>query len=382
MLTRTRDIGLKLLCLISGLMLVLGHSPTINAASADYTLGDVNSDGYVNAVDASAVLICYSQASSGGELTLTESQRRAADINRDGFIDATDASSILAYYSFISTEDYETFADYIIDKSTSSAEYNTYYRSSTYLLYDLGDEHLISYHDIHKRISPASFTKLLTASVVLKYMSLDTVVTVGSEQDLVQLYSSVCYLAKGNRLTVYDLLTGMLLNSGNDAAYTAAVNTARTVSGREMSDNEAVTYFCGLMNDFAAELNMHESYFVNPDGYDANGQYTTAADMLRLARYSLTVPQIREITGTAKKTVTISSGQVFNWKSTNYLLDTSSKYYRSDAFGIKTGTTADAGTCLIAAFNKNGRTYITLVSGCSSDTTRYDLTISIIDPYT
>lgn len=361
---------------------MLGLSPTISAYAEGYSLGDINSDGYVNAVDASDVLICYSQASSGVELALTDTKRKAADVNRDGFVDASDASSILAYYSFISTDVYEPFADYIIDKSTSSPEYNTYYRSSTYLLYDLDDERLISYHDIHKRISPASFTKLLTAAVVLRYMDMDAVITVGSEQDLVQPYSSVCYLAKGNRLTVYDLLTGMLLNSGNDAAYTAAVNTARTLAGRDISDTEAVTYFCRLMNDFAAELNMRESCFVNPDGYDADGQYTTAADMLRLARYSLTVPQIREITGTAKKTVTISSGEVFNWKNTNYLLDTSSKYYRPDAFGIKTGTTADAGTCLVAAFNKNGKTYITLVSGCSSDTTRYDLTISIIDTYT
>ena len=96
----------------------------------------------------------------------------------------------------------------------------------------------------------------------------------------------------------------------------------------------------------------------------------------------MTVPEIRTISSTAQKKVTISSGQTFNWKSTNYLLDTSSKYYRSNAFGIKTGTTSDAGTCLIAAFKKNGKTYITLVSGCSSDYTRYDLTLSIIDTYT
>ena len=103
--------------------------------------------------------------------------------------------------------------------------------------------------------------------------------------------------------------------------------------------------------------------------------------MLKLTRYCMNVPEIRAITSTAQKRVTISSGQTFNWKSTNYLLDSSSKYYRSNAFGVKTGTTADAGTCLIAAFKKHDKTYITLVSGCSSDTTRYDLTLSPVDTY-
>lgn len=371
----------KLICCLLSLLCILGLCPVISSAEG-YSLGDVNSDGQVSAIDASDVLACYSAVSAGGKSAFTASQQTAADVNNDGIIDASDASTILAYYSFISTNPFKLFANYIIDGCNSSTTYNTYYRSNTYLLYDLDEEKLINYHDIHKRISPASFTKLLTAAVVLKNMNTDTVVTVGSELSLVQPYSSLAHLVQGNKLTVMDLLTGMLLNSGNDAAYTVAVVTARSVSGHSMSDSAAVSYFCGLMNDFAAELDMNESNFNNPDGYDQSGLYTTAADMLKLTRYCLTVPTIREITSTAQKRVTIASGQTFNWKSTNYLLDTSSKYYRADATGVKTGTTADAGTCLIAAFKKNSKTYITLVSGCSSDTTRYDLTLSIINKYT
>ncbi len=371
----------KLICSLLSLLCVLGLCPAVTAGAAGYSLGDVNSDGQVSAIDASDVLACYSAVSSGGESTISGSDKAAADVNNDGLIDASDASTILAYYSYISTNSYKSLADYMIDGTNSSASYNTYYRSKTYLVYDLDEEKLINYHDIHTRISPASFTKLLTAAVVLKNMSTDTVVTVGSELNLVQPYSSLAYLAQGNRLTVNDLLTGMLLNSGNDAAYTAAVATARKVSGQSMSDTEAVKYFCKMMNDFAAELGMHESSFNNPDGYDQSGLYTTAADMLKLTRYCMNVPEIMAITSTAQKRVTISSGQTFNWKSTNYLLDSSSKYYRSNAFGVKTGTTADAGTCLIAAFKKHDKTYITLVSGCSSDTTRYDLTLSLVDTY-
>ncbi|MDO4863542.1 MAG: dockerin type I domain-containing protein [Ruminococcus sp.] len=381
-MTRIRDIAGKLLCTVFSLLCVLELCPDAYAAAESVTLGDVNSDGQVNAIDASDVLVFYSSASTNGTVSLTEAQFSAADIDRNGFVDASDASAILAYYSHVSSEEFETFSDFIIDRSTSSPSYTTDITSSTYLLYSVDDDRLISYHDIHEKISPASLAKLLTASVVLRYMSPDTVVKVGSEQSLVPQYSSLCLLAKGHKLTVYDLLTGMLMASGNDAAYTLAAATARSVSGREMSDSEAVTYFCGLMNDFAAELNMRESNFVNPDGFDAEGQYTTAADMLRLTRYALTVPQIRDIVGTSTKRVTIVTGEIFDWKNTNSLLDTSSTYYRSDAFGMKTGTSDESGTCLIAAFRINGRTYITLVSGCTSDYSRYDLTLSIINTYT
>ena len=371
----------KIICFLLSLLCISGLCPVISSA-ADYSLGDVNSDGQVSAIDASDILAYYSTVSAGGEPALVSSQKTAADVNNDDIIDASDASTVLAYYSYISTNTFKRLADYIIESCNSSASYNTYYRSKTYLLYDLDEEKLINYHDIHTRISPASFTKLLTAAVVLKNMNTDTVVTVGTELSLVQPYSSLAYLAQSNRLTVRDLLTGMLLNSGNDAAYTAAVATARSVSGQSMTDSEAVNYICKMMNQFAAELGMTESNFNNPDGYDQSGLYTTAADMLKLTRYCLTVPTIREITSTAQKRVTIASGQTFNWKSTNYLLDTSSKYYRADATGVKTGTTADAGTCLISSFKKNGKTYVIIVSGCSSDTTRYDLTLNIINTYT
>ena len=380
MLIRIPD-RIKLLLIPTFISIFIISIVPVNAFAADSLLGDVNYDGKIDSIDASQVLEYYTKASIGYESLISENDKKVSDVNKDGHIDSIDASYILSYYSYISTEEYKSFSDYIIDISYSSSSYNTYYRSKTYLLYCIEDEQLISYHDIHTEISPASFTKLLTASVVMKYMNKEYVVSVGSEQGLVQPYSSLCYISKGQRLSIYDLLTGMLLASGNDASYTLAVNTARYVAKYKMSDSEAVLYFCKLMNEMAKEIGMNNSNFVNPDGYDAVGQYTTAADMLKLARYAMSIPEIRTITSTSKKNVTINSGQVFNWKNTNYLLDSSSNYYRSDAFGIKTGTTENAGTCLISAFNKNEKTYIIIVSGCSSDTTRYDLTISIIDTY-
>ena len=345
--------------------------------------GDVNSDGLIDAMDASFVLSHYSSVSTGGSGTLSASQIKSGDVNFDGLTDSSDASYILTYYAAVSTGSKLTLGDMRIAQADSSDTYITSVYSNTYALYCVEDDQLISYHDIHRRVSPASFTKLLTASVALKYVDPGAVVTVGSELSYVLPYSSVCLLARGHRLTMYDLLTGMLMASGNDAAYSVAVTTARVASGNwGLSDKDAVAYFCRLMNEQAAEIGMTESNFVNPDGYDASGQYTTSADMIKLARYAITVPQIRTIASTAQKRVTIASGQVFNWKNSNLLLSTGSGYYRSDAFGLKTGTTEDSGTCLISAFNRNGKTYINVVSGCTSDGLRYDLTIRIIDTYT
>ena len=232
------------------------------------------------------------------------------------------------------------------------------------------------YKDI--RTAPASLTKLMTASVMLRNMSPDDIVTVGTEQRYVNEDSSRCYITEGNRLTVRDLLTGMLLCSGNDAAYTAAVSTARAAKNDpEMSDKDAIITFAGMMNDLAAEIGMTNSHFVNPDGWDNDEQYVTASDLLKLAKYAYSVPEIRTIVGTQKKYVVFESGENITWTNTNYLLDPDDEYYCPEAVGMKTGTTSNAGYCLIATFRKNGKTYISVVTGCENNAGRYGLTLKL-----
>ena len=81
------------------------------------------------------------------------------------------------------------------------------------------------------------------------------------------------------------------------------------------------------MNVFAKELGMKNSNFVNPDGWDSDDQYTTAADLLKLAEYVLTVPEIKNSAGTFKKTINLLSGGSQNWVNSNSLLDPESPYY-------------------------------------------------------
>lgn len=228
------------------------------------------------------------------------------------------------------------------------------------------------------RIAPASLTKLLTAAAALKYLSPDTVCTVGSEQSLLHPHSSLCLIGPGHRLTLRDLIAGMLIASGNDAAYTVAAVTARAVSGSQLSDAEILPVFAGLMNSLAAEIGMKDSFFVYPDGWDDPAQYTTAADLLRLGAYALTVPEIREITGTYQTHIVFRSGENVNWTNTNLLLDPQSAYYCADAAGLKTGTTAAAGHCLLAAFVRGGKTYLTVAAGCRSNADRYRLTAALL----
>lgn len=249
-----------------------------------------------------------------------------------------------------------------------------------FALYCVDDNKLLSSENADAAVSPASLTKLLTASVALRYAGADEVFTVGTEQELVKPGSSICFIAPGHKLKLYDLITGMLLPSGNDAAYAVAVSTARMVSGdHDMTDTQALERFSGLMNELAGELGMSKSRFANPDGWDDDAHYTTVSDLVKLAGYALSVPEIREIVSVPKKDVVFETGEIATWFNSNKLLHHESGFYCENAIGMKTGTTDNAGCCLIAAFVKGGKTYITVVVGCENDSDRYELTLELFD---
>lgn len=227
-------------------------------------------------------------------------------------------------------------------------------------------------HNLTSYTAPASLTKLLTTLVMLNYLGADDVITVGNEVTMVQPYSSLCWLAAGQRIKVRDLVKGMLMCSGNDAAYVAAVNTARAYKGdSSISDQEAVKIFVGLMNDYAAKLKMYDSKFVNPEGWDNDAQHTTVADLIKLASHAAQNSVIREAVKDPKTTVYFLSGGSYEWTNTNYLLDPSSPYYMSGAYGMKTGTTSLAGKCLISLFTVNGKSYLNVMVGAQNDDDRF-----------
>lgn len=251
---------------------------------------------------------------------------------------------------------------------------------AAYGLYCVEDGAMLAQGNAEQRIAPASITKLLTASVALKYLSAEDIVTVGSELEMVNFNSSLCYIQPGQQLRVYDLLTGLLLPSGNDAAYTVAVNVARRVTGWDnMTDEDAVRYFCTLMNDLAREAGAVGSHFADPDGWDDDAHYTTVVDLMKIAEYALSVPEIRQIISTPRASVVFASGEIADWLNGNKLIHEESRYYCKNAIGMKTGATDNAGLCLMAAFEKDGKTYITAVMGCEEDEVRYNLTLELFN---
>lgn len=236
------------------------------------------------------------------------------------------------------------------------------------IAYDVTNDKRIFQKNTDMKISIASTTKLITCLVALQHAGPDEVFTVGDELMLVQPDSSLCLIQKGHQLKLKTLIAGMLLPSGNDAAYTVAVNIARKHSGNtEMTDTEAKDYFCGLMNEYAASLGCSNTHFANPDGWDDPAHYSTADDMLIFTKEAIKNETLVPIMSTFSRTFYFASGENISWKSSNALLNPSSPYYYAFANGVKTGTTDDAGNCLIASAKKAGVQMIILAFDCDAD---------------
>ncbi len=249
-------------------------------------------------------------------------------------------------------------------------------------VYDVTDKQYIYQNRINDRCYPASITKLVTALVALKYMDENDTIVVGNELNMVEVYSSRCDIRRGEKYKLRDLLYGLLLPSGGDAAYTIAVNCARKVSGNpNMGYVAAKNYFVGLMNKYIKKIGGTGSHFVNPHGYPVNGHYSTVHDLVLVAKKVLANDTLKKITSTPYKYVKALTGQKHEWATTNSLIASYAYYYSPYAIGMKTGTVNDEYTGIIGAFRKDKHTYITVVIGCESYNARYDATHKLIRTY-
>lgn len=238
-------------------------------------------------------------------------------------------------------------------------------------LYDANTLSALYEANAHERIYPASLVKITTAYTALYYVRPDEELIVGSELSLVKTGSSVCHIQRGHRLTLRDLVAGMMISSGNDAAYTVAVNVARMVTQDDtMSDSAAVSFFCGLMNDLAQKLGAVNTHYVNPEGWDDPHQYTTVRDLALLIHHAMQLPEIADAAACVSKTVSVGNGTL-TFSSTNRFLYPDSEYYDERVNGFKTGSTSKAGKCLAVTATVNDKPYIVVVTNCETDTDRY-----------
>lgn len=238
---------------------------------------------------------------------------------------------------------------------------------------DLNTNEIIFEKGIDERISPASTTKLLTAITALKYCDEETVFTAGSELSLVSPNSSLAFINTGNQLTVSQLITAMMIASGNDAAYILAANVGRLVSmDYELPASMAVDYFCSLMNETAKELGAESSNFTTPDGYYDENHYTTVRDMLIIAAEATKHEAITEAAAKPEVTVTYVSGQIAKWSNSNALVNQYNNVYMPECTGLKTGFCDEAGYCLIASAQNGGRSVITAIFGAAESSIRWE----------
>ena len=195
--------------------------------------------------------------------------------------------------------------------------------------------------DAHTARPMASTTKLMTALLAVEQLPLDTEITVTSEAVAVE--GSALGLQAGDTISLSDLLTGLLLESGNDAANV----TAQAVAGD-------LPAFASLMNAKAATLGMHDSGFVTPSGLDAEGHAASAHDMALLGCAVLKNPFLREICATKSTKIFFGNPKREVWVSNhNRLLKLS-----EDCIGLKTGFTKKSGRCLVSAAQKDGVTIV------------------------
>ena len=195
----------------------------------------------------------------------------------------------------------------------------------------------------YDRTAMASTTKIMTAIIVLEKGDLNSIITISANAASTE--GSVMHLKKNEKISVNDLLFGLLIKSGNDAA----VALAEAVSG-------SVEEFCKLMNAKAKELGANDTHFTSPHGLDDDDHYTTARDLAIIASYAMKKDIFRQIVST--KTTSVNG---------HYLANTNDLLWSAEGVeGIKTGYTGNAGRCIVLFINKNDVQLIAVLLGCET----------------
>ncbi|MEA4989232.1 MAG: VanZ family protein [Anaerovorax sp.] len=219
-----------------------------------------------------------------------------------------------------------------------------------------------------EKIAPASTTKMLTALTALDYSDMQDEVLVGEEIHYITQDASRAWLLAGDRLTMKQLLVALLLPSGNDAAYSVAVYTGRKICNDDsIPIDEAISVFIEAMNEKAAQIGAADSNFIRPDGYDAPDQFTTVHDLACIAKEFCQSKELLEIASSHSISNVWCNGKDVTYYNTNELINPESPYFNADVIGLKTGTSVDAGYCLVSAANINHELYICVVMNSTQD---------------
>ena len=234
-------------------------------------------------------------------------------------------------------------------------------------LFDLSDNTVLYGYHLFDRLYPASTTKVMTAYLAFKYGNMDDIVTVSDHATDFAWDESVCNLRSGDQLSLYALVCGLLLHSGDDCATAIAEH----ISGSEEA-------FVELMNKEAQQLGATGTHFVNPHGLHDENHYTTAYDLYLIFHAAIQDERFMEVISMKSYTadITGADGTVRqdNWPASNFY--SSGQVQPPDGlhvFGGKTGTTSLAGNCVILySEDSDNHPYISVIMGAESRNILYD----------
>lgn len=229
-------------------------------------------------------------------------------------------------------------------------------KSESIILVNMDTDQVVFEKDADAQKYPASTTKIMTYIIVAEHID-------DFEHTKIPIKQSVLDLLKGTgsslanveyhlgkSMSAIDLLYSMMVPSGNDAAMVLA----------DYVGGGSIDNFVKMMNDKAKELGCKDTHFANPDGLHDKNHYTTARDLYKITNYALTLPKFVEITDT---TTYYCEGEDYPLITTNYMIDEyrGGEYYYTYAHGIKTGTTDEAGRCLVTTATADGYSYMAVL---------------------
>ena len=218
---------------------------------------------------------------------------------------------------------------------------------SSHIVIDAESGRVLSSYNKDMRLEMASTTKIATAIVAIENATPDTVVEI--TDDMVAIEGSSIYLKVGEKWKLEDLLYGLMLQSGNDAATAIAISVGGSMDR-----------FVDMMNNFAIKLGLENTNFDNPHGLHSENHYTSAHDLACITAYALKNPLFAKIVSSKSHFVEgndcLESRTFYN---KNKLLSSF-----SGANGVKTGYTTDSGRCFVGAAERNGMQLVSVVINC------------------
>lgn len=280
---------------------------------------------------------------------------------------------IFMFFIFISMFVYVSFADDIDNETIDvSTELNSFtdtsaetikepdVNSRACVVIDRKTNSVLFGKNENSKKKMASTTKIMTATIIIEKCNLSDTIEISKKA--AGTGGSRLGLKTGDKITILDLLYGLMLRSGNDAAVALAEYAGGDING-----------FAELMNAKALELGLTNTHFETPHGLDSNEHYTTAYELALLSNYALNNPTFAKIVGTKNYTITIN-GSPKALSNTNELLGNMEGVY-----GIKTGFTNGANRCLVTACKRNNIDIICVVLGADTKKFRTIDSIKLIN---